>query len=149
MDSSRIAKAAALAALAPDQRGFLVIGAALIAGCFFAIDNVSYRGIHMLFIVPGMVALAAAPVASASRAVFRATAVLTLLVLWGLSLQQLVAGLFGGTGYPMSGSVAIYVYWAASQLAWWWIVSVLIAVLCCFGVQSTVWRTLTDAMRGR
>jgi hypothetical protein len=33
---------------------FLVTGAALIAGCFFAGQSVDYRGIHLIFVVPGL-----------------------------------------------------------------------------------------------
>ncbi len=133
---------AALAALAPDQRAFLVIGATLLASCFFVIDNVSYRGIHFLFVLPGLVALATVQAPDFCRTLFRVTAALILFVMWGLSLQQLVALLSGGTAYPMGGSAAVFLYWTVNQLAWWWIVAVLIAVVFDFIGQSTVWRWL-------
>ena len=38
----------------PDpEKTFLLIGAALIIGCFFAGSSSGYRGIHLLFTLPG------------------------------------------------------------------------------------------------
>jgi hypothetical protein len=139
----------ALETLAPDESGFLLIGAALICGCFFAGQNVSYRGIHFLFAFPGIIALALASAASTLRTLFRVTAVAILFVMWGLTLQQLVAWLSGGSYDPMRGSTAIYVYWIVRELAWWWIVSVFMGVLICFVAQSWVWLTLMAALRRR
>ena len=42
----------------PEQDAiFLVIGAALIAGCFFAGQSVAYKGIYLIFVVAGLVAM--------------------------------------------------------------------------------------------
>ena len=43
----------ALARLPEPEKIFLLIGAALIGGCFFAGTNIGYRGIHLLFTLPG------------------------------------------------------------------------------------------------
>src|SRR5262249_21448697 len=48
----------ALARLPAPEKIFLVIGAALIGGCFFAGSSVGYRGIHLLFTLPGLLAMA-------------------------------------------------------------------------------------------
>jgi hypothetical protein len=48
----------ALARLPKPEKMFLLIGAALISGCFFAGSSVGYRGIHLLFTLPGLAALA-------------------------------------------------------------------------------------------
>lgn len=130
---------AALDALSPAERGFLVIGAALIAGCFFAGENVSYRGIHFLFVMPGLVALATG---RKRRRLFQVSLGVVLAVMWGLALQQLVAVLSGGSPSPMAGSIAIYLYWLAHELAWWWIVSLFLGVLFCFVMQSPIWLPL-------
>jgi hypothetical protein len=133
---------AALGALTAREGGFLVIGAALLCGCFFAGQNVGYRGIHLLFVVPGLAALALAPAAGAMRTLFRWLTVLVMLLLWGLSLQQLVAWLSGGSARPMGGSVAMDFYWIGHELAWWWVVSVLLAIVIRFVVDAPFWRAL-------
>ena len=136
---------AAIAKLAPDELGFLIIGAALICGCFFAGMNDSYRGVYFLFILPGMLALAAMP----GGRVFGFCAAGIVFLMWGLTLQSAVAKLSGGVAYPMSGSVAIYVYWLIHELVWWCAVSVLLGVLFCFVAQSSAWHALKHAVRHR
>ncbi len=133
---------AALGMLTVPESVFLVIGAALLCGCFFAGQNVSYRGIHFLFVMPGLAALALSPVRGAMRTLFRWVAALVLLLLWGLSLQQLVAWLSGGTARPMGGSVAMDLYWLGHELAWWGVITVLLGVVCHFVTVSPVWRSL-------
>jgi hypothetical protein len=142
----------AFIALAPDERGYLVIGAALIGGCFFAGQNDSYRGIHFLFALPGLLALSARAPTRAVRVLFRVTTVAVLFVMWGIAIQQIVTGLSGGSSDPIGGSVAAYVYWIIRELSWWWIVSVFVGVLACFVAESGVWRSiaayLKDAQSG-
>src|ERR1700735_2335823 len=138
----------ALMRIEPAERGFLVIGAALICGCFFVGQNVGYKGIHFLFVLPGLYALAAAPFGGATRRLFRVTAGLILLLMWGLTLQQLLARVSGGSFRPIGGSVAMDLYWIGHELAWWWVIAVLLAILFCFVAQSPVWQSLTGA-RGR
>ncbi len=140
--ATRPAFRSAFAALSAVERVFLVVGSVLICGCFFAGQNVSYRGIHFLFLIPGVVALASDPPAGPIRSLFRMTTVIIFLLLWGLTLQQLVAWLSGGSPSPMGGSVAMYLYWIAHELAWWWVISVLLGILFCFVSTSPVWQDL-------
>lgn len=131
---------AGLALLSPAESGFLVIGAVLICGCFFAGQNVCYRGIHFLFVIPGLAAWAAA--AQPNRLVPAATLALTLVLMWGLTIQHLLADLSGGTYHPIGGSAVMYLYWILHELAWWSVVSVLLAILLCFVRRSAVWSTI-------
>jgi hypothetical protein len=132
----------ALAMLTEAERGFLVIGAALICGCFFVGQNASYRGILFLFVVPGIARLALAPEPGPGRHLFRIAGGLILCLLWGLSLQQLVAWLSGGTDSPMGGSAAMNLYWILHEIAWWWVIAVLLGVLFCFVAEAPLWRSL-------
>ncbi len=124
--------------LPADQRSFLIIGAALLCGCFFAGHSDSYRGIFFLFVLPGLLALAKAR----GGQIFGVTAGAVLFVMWGLTTQLLIAKLTGGLAYPISKSVTIYLYWMIRELAWWWIISVLLGFLFCFIADSAVWRML-------
>jgi|SRR5580658_69684 hypothetical protein len=145
--ATRPAFRSSLQRIGADEAGFLVIGAALVCGCFFVGQSVSYKGIHFLFVVPGLFALATAPFPGATRRLFRTTAAMVLALMWGLTLQQLVARLSGGTARPMGGSAAMNIYWIGHELAWWWVVSVLLAILFCFVAQSPVWPALAGLSR--
>jgi hypothetical protein len=135
----------AFAALSPSERSFLIVGAALISGCFFVVQNDSYRGIYFLFVLPGLLALSTAPTTHRIRLIFHGTAFAILFVLWGLTIQLMVADLSGGSSGLIGNSAAAYIYWIIRELAWWWIVSVLLAFLLCFITQSSVWRTIIGA----
>jgi hypothetical protein len=53
----RPAAAAAAAALTPREKTFFLAGAAITAGCFFTAQNVDYRAVHMLLMLPSLTAL--------------------------------------------------------------------------------------------
>jgi hypothetical protein len=131
--------ASAFAALAPDERSCLVIGAAIFCGCFFTGESFVYRGVFFLLVLPGLLGLCQSPGTSRT---FGATVAAVIFVMWGLSLQLLVAVSLGGNAFPMGGSVAIYLYWIFRELTWWWIISVFMAILICFIAQSPAWRFL-------
>lgn len=137
----------AMGALTPAERGFLAIGVILLCGCFFAGPNLSYRGIHFLFVVPGLAAMALASPPGTMRVLFRLTLGLTLLLLWGLSLQQLVAWLSGGVDSPMGGSVAMNLYWIFHELAWWWVITVLLGMLFRLIADMPAWHSLPRLRR--
>jgi hypothetical protein len=64
---------AAILALPPREMNFLVVGAALVCGCFFAGQNIAYRGIHLLLALPALLLLARSPAGACTRALFRWT----------------------------------------------------------------------------
>jgi hypothetical protein len=118
----------------------LLIGGALVAGCFFAGQNVGYRGVFLLLILPGILALT-----HAVRPIFTLTIAAMLCVLWELTTRHILADLFGGSYYPVEGSLLLYTVWVIQELSWWWLVTVLLAILICFAAGSPAWRDL----RGR
>ena len=65
-----------------------------------------------------------------------------LCVLWELTARHVVADVFGGTLHPVAGSLPGYMVWVAQELAWWWLVTVLLAILICFAAHSPAWREL-------
>jgi hypothetical protein len=124
--------AAALNRLSPPDRRFLVAGAALICGCFFLGQSLPYRAIHLLLALPGLLILAHASTHSDARRVFRWTVAGVLLVLWQVPPRRLVAWVFGGEYFPVDGPVVNYAAWVIVELAWWWVVTVLLAILFWF-----------------
>ena len=138
--------AASLRALARAEFGFLLIGAVLLSFCFVGAQNLYYRGIHLLFIMPAMLALARGSGSASSRRLFGFTLGTVLFVMWSMTLQRDVVYLTGGpiaSGDP--GTVyapPVYLFWIFRELAWWWIVTVLLAVIYRFVLESPVWQSL-------
>jgi hypothetical protein len=135
----------------PDRsHQFLLIGGLLVVGCFFAGQNIGYRGVFLLLILPGLLALTHASPGLAMRNVFALTAGAVLCVAWELTTRLVAVILFGGMAYPASGSVAVLTVWLLQELAWWWLITVLMAILFRFVTASSAWHDLhTLLSRGK
>lgn len=117
--------------LDPVEAVFLVIGCALIVGCFFAGGSNGYRGVFLIFALPGWLALAQKAEATAIRTRFTIAVFLGLFVMWGeffrLAIDRSVAG-------PRIE----FAFWFSRELIWWWIVSVMGAVLLRFVCSAEI-----------
>jgi hypothetical protein len=127
-----------LAALPERTYRFLLIGGILVVGCFFAAQNINYRSIFLLPILPGILALARVAPTSSLRDLFTLTTASILCVLWEMTVRQAVANMLG---LPVD-SLPVYLVWVVKELAWWWLITVLIAILIRFVEDSRAWRTV-------
>lgn len=142
-------------ALSARETDFLVVGAALICGCFFAGQSVIYRGIFLLLALPGLNALSHTMPTPGGRRLFAATGALIVFVLWTPFLDACLfaAGLtvkieYQGSPYDWFPNMpAGYLLWLASELAWWWIVAVLLAVLGSFMLATDMGAAAARALR--
>ena len=116
---------AATAELPGGQRVFMVIGSAVIAGCFFAGQSIGYRGIFLLLVMPGLLALSRSA-GRELRALCLGSATVIVLLMWGECLRQVVGGGFG--------------FWLLRELGWWWSVSLMLALVADFIRESPAWR---------
>lgn len=116
----------ALQSLPPRNRNLMLIGCALILGCFFAAQNAAYRSIYFLFILPALVEMwrAAASPAARHRLMLLTGAILFLM--WDqflrLVLRQVMAAFELDTVY-------FFALWFLREAVWWWVVSILLAIL--------------------
>jgi hypothetical protein len=148
----------AVAMLPPREADFLTVSAALICGCFFISQSVIYKGIFLLLAMPGLLALSHNMPWPLARALFHSTCVAIVFVLWFLFIEWCiaVAGLGNQPHYwpsdghyvndGLAGPVG-YVAWLCNELAWWWIVIVLLAVLGAFVLNSELWAILSRVLR--
>jgi hypothetical protein len=83
---------------------YLLAGAALVVSCFMLAQNIAYRAIYFLFVLPGLTALAGA---------WRAVAWLIVLLMWHNALRV-------ASGYD---------YWLMRELGWWLVITLLMALL--------------------
>ena len=114
---------AAIAELPGGERVFMVIGSAVIAGCFFAGQSVEYRGIFLLLVMPGLLALSRTAMLRL-RALCLGSAIVIVLLMWGECLRQAFDGGFG--------------FWLLRELGWWWSVSVMLTLVADFLWESPV-----------
>ena len=100
-----------LAQIEPAVRSLLLVGGVLCAGCFFGHQNIGYRAVLLLLVVPGLLALARVGPGRQARLVYRLTSLLIVLVQWDGIVSRSTVG------------------WFVIQVAWWWIVGVLLTIL--------------------
>ena len=130
------------------ERIFLVVGSVLIVGCFFAGQSTGYRGIFLLFVLPGLLAIARVAADSATRRLCRAGAIVLLLLMWGEFFRTGLAAILARLDIsPFSGTLSTLIFWLARELIWWWIVSLMVAFLISFLAESETVRGLSQLWR--
>jgi hypothetical protein len=129
----------ALASLSWLERNSLVIGSAVIAGCFFAGQSIGYRGVFLLMVIPGLLAIARRPASRNLRNLGMGTSVVIVLLMWGECFRLALHRAFGLPGVPeiVAGQLGVY-FWLVRELGWWWGVSVMLAVIADFLQVSPV-----------
>jgi hypothetical protein len=111
----------AVATLTPAEAVGLLIGAALILGCFVMGQSGEYRAVHLLFVLPALIALAST--SGPTQRLASGTAWVIVLQLWGDVVSANLDRF--GTG---AGGLQLLL-WLTRELAWWWIAAVLLALL--------------------
>jgi hypothetical protein len=118
---------AAVAVLTPAEAVGLMIGAVLILGCFVMGQSGEYRAVHLLFVLPALIVLASVPGPARQRA--GGTVWIILSQLWG----DLVSAPLHDFVFPAVSTVATAraaeMLWVAREIAWWWTVAMLLALL--------------------
>jgi hypothetical protein len=137
-----------LSRIAGYERIFLIVGSALIVGCFFAGQSIGYRGIFLLFVLPGLLAIARGATDSFLRGLCRATAIVLVLLMWEECLRIGLASVLAQLDVPPLFDLLIKLaFWVVRELAWWWIVSVMVAFLVSFLAESETVRGFSQLSR--
>jgi hypothetical protein len=140
-----------LARLPERRTGYLVVGAALICGCFFTVNSHVFRGIYLLLALPGLAALSREVARPLGGRVFGTACVAIPFVLWKpfFDMCLIVAshwtsprGQHDNPYDAFPGFTLDYLLWLASELAWWWIITVFLAILGAFVLRSDAWAVL-------
>lgn len=126
---------------------YLVMGSAVLAGCFFAGPNVDYRGIYFLFVLPGMIELARRH--ASLRPMMAVTVAGILFTMWSAWLRKIISTVFhwhvgeGAEAFPKS----LVLFWIGREIVWWWIVSVLVGIVLVFLLRSPLMRDVLAMAR--
>ncbi|HTV88851.1 MAG TPA: glycosyltransferase 87 family protein [Stellaceae bacterium] len=107
---------------------FAAIGGLLLTGCFFAGQNVDYRGIHFLFALPGLLLLRASAAPPAARRFLSRLVAAALLLMWEEFFRQALLAAFAA----QPGDRVAMVFWVGREWLWWWTISGLAAVALCY-----------------
>jgi hypothetical protein len=128
----------ALASLTPLERIFLVIGSAVIAGCFFAGQSIGYRGVFFLLAMPGLLAISRTSNRDI-RNLGLGTCVVIVLLMWGECFRLALYRALEHPDVPemLAGYLKVLV-WLFRELGWWWTISVMLTVLVDFLWASPV-----------
>ena len=112
--------------MAEREKLLLTLGAALIAGCFFTGQSIGYRGMYLLFVVAGLVALRR-EVEGADRSRLTILLLSVLFLMWNGAWRQALVTM----GLPLHAAL-----WLVNELLWWWLAATLIGILVIFASGS-------------
>ena len=119
----RAATSAALNTLEPRERNFLGVGVLMVIGCYFTAQNINYRGINLLLLLPSLTALRGA----AGPRWLRGSSWLALGLLWADFLRTWIVL----AGLQASHAVYVVIYygpgWFLREAAWWWMACTAVA----------------------
>lgn len=134
----------ALASLNGLERISLIIGSAVIGGCFFAGQSIGYRGVFLLLVLPGLLAISRRPASRDLRALGLGTGVVIVLLMWGECFRLAFYRALEVPNVPEIIAVQLKIcFWFIRELGWWWTISVMLAVLADFLRDSPVVRRVS------
>lgn len=120
--------------MTPAQAAFLVAGAALIVGCFFAAQNIAYRAIFLLMTLPGLVALARADADRRRSRILLIAGVL--FVMWEEFFHHQATALQPAMANVILPAAAEFTFWLIRETVWWWVIARLAALLAAFALST-------------
>jgi hypothetical protein len=130
---------AMIAALPARDAMFLTLGAALICGCFFAGQNVGYRGVYFLFVLPGLLTRWRGAARPGQRRLFMSASLLVVLLMWEECFRHAIGAL--------APDIVARMWWLLRELAWWYMAGLLTAILLCVVRCSAMARQLPARVR--
>lgn len=107
----------------------LIVGALLLTACFFAGQNVDYRGVYFVLVMPGLLRLRGIASTAEARRLLSCIAAGVLFVAWEEVLQRLDHAV---TVYIPSEAIRVraeLLFWLGRELVWWWLVAGLLAIV--------------------
>lgn len=128
---------AAFARLRETDATWLVAGCLVMGGCYGLTQNIGYRGIYLLPVLSGLLALCRACEHGALKSRLVATAVTIVPIMWMEALRHWASLLLEDAPVsPYFRHIAASTMWFARELLWLNLERVLIAVLLVFAIRS-------------
>lgn len=108
----------------------LVTGGILVTACFFAGQNINYRGIYLLLVLPGLIRLKELCREAPIRRFYRQMLAAALFVMWEEFFRRILHDLTAPETSQGLSSWAEILFWIGRELVWWWLV---------VGLTATLW----------
>ena len=122
-----------LGAAAPDPNLFeaqcLLVGALLLTACFFTGQNINYRGIYFVLVMPGLVRLYRSAGDPAIRQFLARMIAAVLCVAWEEPLRRALHAIAGATAGDWLRLRVELLFWIGRELVWWWLIAGLAAIV--------------------
>lgn len=112
------------------ETALLAAGGLMLMACFFVGQNIDYRGIYFLLVLPGLVRLRRSADGSGTRQFASAMIAAVLFVMWSDFLRHGVhnlGDLLGLDGWLLNAVEPLL--WLSRELTWWWLVAGLAAIV--------------------
>jgi hypothetical protein len=107
----------------------LLVGALLVTACFFAGQNVDYRGIYFVLIMPGLIRLHRLAVDPERRQFAARMIAAILFVAWEEPLRHAVHALAVTILSDWWRLRLELLFWIGRELVWWWLIAGLAAIV--------------------
>lgn len=148
--ASRVWMQRGITSLPPLRKALLLVGAALLCGCFFAGQSVGYRGVFLILVLPGLFELRRTLPAVGARCM-QSVLYCVVFVAWVLTIEFISKRFKLTRGYDLDLDGFGLLHWFLHELCWWFIITVLLAILMTFVVQSPMadWGRSVLTGRGR
>ena len=108
--------------MAERDKALLTLGSAIMAGCFYAGRSIEYRGVYLILVVAGLVALRRAAARPRLRAMLDCTTFIAVFLMW----EALFRHALEHNGSPPKGlNLPFHLFWLLRELLWWYLGAVL------------------------
>jgi hypothetical protein len=102
-----------------------------VAGCFFANQNIDYRGIYFVLAMPGLLLLRRSARDIEVRQFLARMIMAVLFIVWEPVWRTAVhAAAFALLGDGLRARVEV-LCWLGRELVWWWLITGLVAIVLC------------------
>ena len=121
---------AGLRQLSEAEAAYLLVGCVLLVACFFAAQNILYRSIFFLFVLPGLTALVRTDRRRRPDGRYVGVIASIIVLMWNDTARTLVNAalrLFGVSARP--NDIAHFYIWLVREVMWWAVVIVFAAFL--------------------
>jgi hypothetical protein len=107
----------------------LTIGGLVVTACFFAGQNINYRGIYFLLVLSGLVRQRGSADGPAIRQFLRLMIAAVLFVMWEEPLRRALHAIVAPVASSGLGSRTEVFFWIGRELVWWWLIAGLAAIV--------------------
>jgi hypothetical protein len=142
--------AARLRRLTDAEATYLLVGCILLVGCFLAAQNILYRGIFFLFVLPGLTALVPVDGRRWPDGLYFGAIASIIVLMWNDTVRTLLNGAlrwFDVSAGP--NDIAHFDIWLVREVVWWSIVVILAALLFRLLRDSRVAQDVAGLLSGR